>query len=76
MSEAIIVALISSVVTVLGVILSNSKTLAVINNEIKHLTEAVNKHNNFATRIPVLEEKINVLEQSVKDLEKENKEKN
>ena len=55
MSDAILVALITSAVTVLGVILSNSKTSAVTSNEIKHLTEAVNKHNNFAQRMPVVE---------------------
>lgn len=69
MSDAILVALISSVVTVLGVILSNSKSQAVTSNEIKHLTDSVNKHNNFASRIPVLEEKISALESRLHDLE-------
>ena len=41
MDNSIVVALISSAVTILGVILANSKSLAVINNEIKHLTEEV-----------------------------------
>ena len=48
MDNSIVVALISSAVTILGVILANSKSLAVINNEIKHLTDEVKKHNNFA----------------------------
>ena len=55
MSDAILVAMITSAVTLFGVILSNSKTAAVTNNEIKHLTEEVKKHNNFAQRIPVVE---------------------
>ena len=50
MSDAILVAMITSAVTLFGVILSNSKTAAVTNNEIKHLTEEVKKHNNFAGR--------------------------
>ena len=65
MSESIIVALITSAVTVFGVILSNSKSTAVTNTEIKHLTEEVKKHNNFAVRVPVLEEQIKALTEKV-----------
>ena len=70
MSEAILVAMITSAVTLLGVILSNSKTAAVTNNEIKHLTEEVKKHNNFAQRIPVVEVQIEELTKRVEALEK------
>ena len=72
MSEAILVAMITSAVTLLGVILSNSKTAAVTNNEIKHLTEEVKKHNNFAQRIPVIEVHLEELEKRVEALEKRN----
>ena len=70
MSDAILVAMITSAVTLLGVILSNSKTAAVTNNEIKHLTEEVKKHNNFAQRIPVVEVQIEELTKRVEALEK------
>ena len=70
MSDAILVALITSAVTLLGVILSNSKTAAVTSNEIKHLTEEVKKHNNFAQRIPVVEVQIEELEKRIEALEK------
>ena len=70
MSDAILVALITSAVTVLGVVLSNSKTSAVTSNEIKHLTEAVNKHNNFAQRMPVVEVMVEDLVKRVETLEK------
>ncbi len=70
MSEAILVAMITSAVTLFGVILSNSKTAAVTNNEIKHLTEEVKKHNNFAQRIPVVEVQIEDLEKRVLALER------
>ena len=70
MSDAIFVALITSAVTVLGVILSNSKSSAVTTNEIKHLTEAVNKHNNFAQRMPVVEVQVEELMKRVEALEK------
>ena len=65
MSESIIIALITSAVTVFGVILSNSKSTAVTNTEIKHLTEEVKKHNNFAVRVPVLEEQIKALTEKI-----------
>ena len=70
MSDAILVAMITSAVTRLGVILSNSKTAAVTNNEIKHLTEEVKKHNNFAQRIPVVEVQLEDLEKRVLALER------
>ena len=73
MSDAILVAMITSAVTVLGVILSNSKTAAVTNNEIKHLTEEVKKHNNFAQRIPVVEVQMEELAKRVEVLERREK---
>ena len=70
MTEAIVVALITSAVTVFGVILSNSKTSAVTQNEIKHLTEEVKQHNNFARRMPVVEEQIRELTERIERLER------
>ena len=54
----------------LGVILSNSKTTAVIENEIKHLAEEVALHNNFARRMPVVEEQIKELTKRIETLER------
>ena len=70
MSESIIVALITSAVTVFGVILSNSKSTAVINTEIKHLTEEVKRHNNFAQRMPVVEEQIKEIYKRLDEIER------
>ena len=70
MSEAIIIALITSAVTLFGVILSNSKTAAVTTNEIKHLADEVQMHNNFARRMPVVEEQIKELTKRVETLER------
>ena len=70
MTEAIVVALITSAVTVFGVILSNSKTSAVTQNEIKHLTEEVKQHNNFARRMPVVEEQIKEISKRLDELER------
>ena len=73
MSEAILVATITSAVTLFGVILSNSKTAAVTNNEIKHLTEEVKKHNNFAQRMPIVEVQLGELMKRVEALERREK---
>ena len=70
MTDAIIVALITSAVTVFGVILSNSRTSAVTQTEIAHLTEEVKQHNNFARRMPVVEEQIRELSKRIEDLER------
>ena len=69
MSEAIIVAIITGALTLIGVIISNSKAQAVTDTKIEALTKAVEKHNNFAQRMPVLEEKIKVINHRLDDLE-------
>ena len=70
MSDAILVALITSAVTLIGVILANGKSAAVTNNEIKHLTEEVKKHNNFAQRMPIVEVQIEEMMKRICELEK------
>ena len=70
MSDAILVAIITSAVTLFGVILANSKAAAVTNNEIKHLTEEVKKHNNFAQRMPIVEVQLGELVKRVEALER------
>ena len=70
MSDAILVAIITSAVTLFGVILANSKSAAVTNNEIKHLTEEVKKHNNFAQRMPIVEVQLGELMKRVEALER------
>ena len=70
MSDAILVALITSAVTLIGVILANSKSSAVMTNEIKHLAEEVKKHNNFAQRMPISEVQVRELIRRVAPLVK------
>lgn len=43
--------------------------LAVMNNEVQNLRKEVEKHNNFATRIPALEAKEQANEDAIKRLE-------
>ena len=71
MTDAITVALITSAVTLFGVLASNSKTQAVTETKIEELTREVREHNNFARRVPVVEEKIKVINHRLEDLEHE-----
>ena len=52
----IIVALITGGVTLVGVLISNQKSQAVTDTKLEELTREVREHNNFARRVPVLEE--------------------
>ena len=96
MSESIIVALITGVLALIGVWLTNRKNTAdlfakmdkesemndqrldaklekfqaVTDTKIEELTREVRRHNNFAERVPVLEEKINVANHRIDDLER------
>lgn len=83
MTEAIIVALITGGLSVLGVIISNigsnkkienalSTSQAVTDCKIEELTREVREHNNFARRMPVVEEQIKVINHRLEDLERGN----
>ncbi len=65
----IIVALITGGVTLVGVLISNQKSQAVTETKIDELTREVREHNNFARRVPVLEEQIKVINHRIDDLE-------
>ena len=70
MTEAIITALISSGLTLIGVLVSNNKTQAVNATKIEELTRAVREHNNFAKRMPVVEEQIKGIHHRIDNLER------
>lgn len=65
----IIVALITGGVTLLGVLISNGKAQAVTDTKLEELTREVREHNNFAKRVPVLEEQIKEANHRIQDLE-------
>ena len=71
--ENIIVALITGGVTLVGVLISNQKSQAVTEAKIEELTREVREHNNFARRVPVLEEQMKVANHRIEDLEQLNK---
>ena len=69
--EAILTALIGGGVTLVGVLIANSRTQAVTETKLDELTREVREHNNFARRMPVVEEQIKVINHRIQDLEKE-----
>lgn len=91
MSDAIIVALITGGLSLIGVIVTSYKSnqqlyakldkqselsdaklereIAVVKTQISNLSEEVHKHNAFAERIPVLEEKASAANRRLSDLE-------
>ena len=69
MTESIIVALITGCLTLLGGIIFNNKRQAVADTKIDELTREVREHNNFAKRMPVVEEQIKVINHRISDLE-------
>lgn len=70
MGDAVIVALISGGITLAGVLIANSKSQAVTETKLAELTREVREHNNFAKRVPVLEEQMKVANHRLNDIEK------
>ncbi len=88
MSEGIIGSLITGGLALIGVVITNlssnkkvvtdikaevERNQAVTDTKIEELTREVREHNNFARRMPVVEEQIKVINHRIKDLEKEGK---
>lgn len=84
MSEAVIAAAVTGVLSLIGTVLTvwaaNQKTnetlkvsQAVTDTKIDELTREVREHNNFARRMPVVEEQIRVINHRIRDLESEEK---
>ena len=69
--ESIISAILAGAVTLIGVLIANGKSQAVTETKLEELTREVRAHNNFAQRVPVLEEQIKVANHRIADLEKE-----
>ncbi len=67
--ESIVAAIVSGAVTLIGVLIANSKSQAVTDTKLEELTREVREHNNFAQRVPVLEEKMKVADHRISDLE-------
>ena len=81
MSEAILVAVITGGLSLAGVVITCLATAkktekatavaqAVTDTKIEELTREVRAHNNFAQRMPVVEEQIKVINHRLHDLER------
>ena len=69
MTESVIAAIITGILTLAGVLISNSRSQAVTETKLEELTREVRLHNNFAQRVPVMEEQIKVMNHRISDLE-------
>lgn len=80
--DAIIVAIITSGLGLVGVVITNlfssrrteqkiATAQAVTDTKLEELTREVRLHNNFAQRVPVLEEQIKVANHRISDLERD-----
>lgn len=68
--ESIIASLLTGVVTLVGVLIANSKAQAVTETKLEELTREVREHNNFARRMPVVEEQVRAIDRRVVALER------
>ena len=66
--ETILAALITGAVTLIGVLIANGKSQAVTDTKLEELTREVRAHNNFAQRVPVLEEQMKVANHRINQL--------
>lgn len=80
MDTSIIVAIISGIITIIGTLITVWAGLrtsaqkaaiqqAITDTKLEELTREVRKHNNFADKIPVIEEQVKQLNEKVTDLE-------
>ena len=70
MWETIAGAVVTGLLTLMGVLISNSRSQAVTETKLEELTREVREHNNFARRVPVVEEQIRVMDRRMKEKEK------
>lgn len=67
--ETILASLLTGAVTLVGVLIANSRAQAVTETRLEELTREVREHNNFARRMPVVEEQVKVINHRLDDLE-------
>ena len=67
--ETIVASVITGCITLIGVLIANSKAQAVMETKVEELTREVREHNHFARRMPVVEEQIKVIHHRLEDLE-------
>ena len=74
--ESIISAILAGAVALIGVLIANSRSQAVTDTKLEELTREVREHNNFARRVPILEEQMKAANHRIADLEQNEKVRN
>lgn len=69
----ILIALLSLIGTALGTFGGMLTSAKLTTYRIQELEKKVDKHNNFAQRVPILEEQMKAVDRRINDLEDENK---
>lgn len=67
-TEGIIIACITGAITLVGVIVSNNAHDAVTDQKIEELTREVREHNDFARKIPVIQNDIKTLYHQIDEI--------
>ena len=81
MDSAIIVSIVSGALSLTGIIITNVSSnrkiehqleihQAVTETKLENLTDEVRKHNNFATRVPIIEHDVEYLKNEVAGIKK------
>ena len=65
-----LVAIITSLSALLGTAIGSYRGFKLTSYKVEQLEKKVDKHNNFAARMPVVEEKIKVINHRLNDLER------
>lgn len=73
MESTMIVAILSAAGSLIGSLTGLLCSIKLTDYRLKQLEKKVDLHNNFAARLPVLEEKMKVADHRISDLEKEAK---
>ena len=66
--ETILSSIVTGAITLFGVLIANNKTQAVMETKVDELTREVREHNNFARRVPLLEQAVKRKEQDIEKL--------
>lgn len=68
--ESVVAALVTGVLTLAGVLVSNSRSRAVMEVKIDNLTRQVERHNHMAERTYALEQDVAVVKVKIENLRK------
>ena len=68
--SAAVATIIVGLLSLLGTIIGSYSGMRLMSYRIEQLEKKVDKHNNFAERVPILEEQMKVVNHRIEDLER------